>query len=219
MVMETNQETAVIKVNPGQDLAVTVLQDEANKLQVYAQNLTITTNDDVKLATNDLSLLSKLKKAIEEKRKEYVTPINDHIKAVNETFKTILVPVEEADKITRQKVMAYQREQDCIRLAQEEVNRLRIEAAKKEMELKGELTESVNLVEVVEVQKKVNADMGSLGTMKIWKFEVIDKALVPEDYKQIDMVKVGAVVRASKGGVSIPGIRIFSEETLKVSAR
>jgi len=55
--------------------------------------------------------------------------------------------------------------------------------------------------------------------MKIWKFEVVDKALVPEDYKQVDMVKVGSVVRATKGTIAIPGIRIFSEDTLKVSAK
>jgi hypothetical protein len=157
---------------------------------------------------------------MEARRKDYLQPFNEHVKFVNETYKTLMLPVEQADKITRDKVMAYQQEQSRIQREQEEINRLRMEAAQKDAALHhGEISESVNLVEVVDVQKKVSTDMGSLSTAKITKWEVIDFSLVPTDYKMIDSAKVGAVVRASKGNISIPGIRIWQEETLKVSTR
>jgi len=214
--------TAVINIKPNDDPGVIALCTEVNRLQVYADNLTITTDEDVKLATNDLSIIAKLKKALEEKRKEYVSPINEYLKQVNDTFKTITKPLELADLTTRNKVMAYRTEQQRKAAEIERINNLRIEAAQAEAKLNGtgEISQTIEIIEAPAAPPAhVNTDNGTLGTMKIWKFEVVDKALVPEDYKQVDMVKVGSVVRATKGTIAIPGIRIFSEDTLKVSAK
>lgn len=211
-------ETAVVKVKPQTDEAVIALQEQSLKLEQYATALVIGTDDDVKSATNDLSIISGLKKAIEEKRKEYTQPINDHLKAVNEAFKSFAEPLNNADKITRQKVLDYRAEQERKRQEQEEINRLRLEAAQKEMELKGELTESVDLVETQPEQPNhYRSEAGTLGKATIWKFEVVDFALVPDEYKLPDATKIGKVVRA--GLRSIPGIRIYSEDTLKITPK
>lgn len=155
---------------------------------------------------------------MEAKRKDYLQPFQDHIKETNEIYKTLMLPVEQADKVTREKMMTYQREQERIRREQEEINRLRMEAAQKEASLNnGEIKEPINLVEVINVQKKVNADMGTLGTMKIKKWEVEDITRVPAEYLQVDSVAIGKLVRA--GIKSIPGIRIWEEEILKVVNR
>ena len=47
-----------------------------------------------------------------------------------------------------------------------------------------------------------------------WKFRVIDKAAVPEQYKLVDEQKVGAIVRAMKDGHGIPGIEAYREEII-----
>lgn len=211
-------ETAVIKINPNLDVKVLALYEQSLKLEQYAKALVISNNDDIKSATNDLSILSNLKKAIEERRKEYVGPINDHLKATNEAFKVFTEPLISADQITRQKILGYRAEQERIRQEQEEINRLRLEAAQKEMALKGELTESVELVEIQPEQPKhIYTDMGTLGTTTIWKFEVVDFTLVPDEYKIVDAIKLGKVVRA--GLRSIPGVKIWSEDILKVTAK
>jgi hypothetical protein len=44
-----------------------------------------------------------------------------------------------------------------------------------------------------------------------WCFEVVDAVAVPGEYKIIDEVKLGKVVRALKGQISIPGVRIFNK--------
>ena len=205
-------------VIPTQDQSVVALYNEAQKLQEYANSRVIVSADDTKAATNDLSLIAKLKKAMEAKRKDYLQPFQEHVKEVNEAYKTLMVPVEQADFVTRQKVMAYQREQARIAAEQEEINRLRMEAAQKEAALNnGEIKEAVNLVEIQEVQKKVVTDMGSLGTMKVRKFAVEDITKVPAEYLRVDEVAIGKLVRA--GIPSIPGIKIWTEETLKVSSK
>ena len=205
-------------VIPTQDQSVVALYNEAQKLLEYANSRVIVSADDTKAATNDLSLIAKLKKAMEAKRKDYLQPFQEHVKEVNEAYKTLMVPVEQADFVTRQKVMAYQREQARIAAEQEEINRLRMEAAQKEAALNnGEIKEAVNLVEIQEVQKKVVTDMGSLGTMKVRKFAVEDITKVPAEYLRVDEVAIGKLVRA--GIPSIPGIKIWTEETLKVSSK
>jgi ribonuclease D len=211
-------ETALIKIKPDIDPIVIALTNQATSLLKFAESRAIVKDEDVKYATEDLSMLAKIKKAIEDKQKEYTNPINDHLKAVREAFKMIVTPLEQADKLTREKILAYRHEQERKAREAEEINRMRMEAARKEMELKGELTESVNLVEVIPEQPKhVHTEVGSLGTSQVWKFEVTDFNLLPNEYKIVDSSKLGKVVRA--GLHTIPGVNIWPEETIRISSK
>lgn len=44
-----------------------------------------------------------------------------------------------------------------------------------------------------------------------WKAKVVNPAMVPDEYWVIDEQKIGAVVRATKGAINIPGVSVFSE--------
>lgn len=46
---------------------------------------------------------------------------------------------------------------------------------------------------------------------RIPKWKLIDKSLVPVEYLTLDTVKIGAVVRATKGDIKIPGIEVYFE--------
>lgn len=210
--------TVAVRIKPETDIQVNQFYAEALKAREYAEARVITTVDDLKPATDDLSLIARLKKAMEDKRKEYVKPLNDHVKTINDAFKTLMEPIETADSITRGKILAFQLKQKLIREEQEKINTLRLEAAKKEMELKGEISESVNLVEVIpEAPRRVSTDTGSIGQRDHWTFEVLDITLVPAEYLILDSAKVGKVVRA--GLRTIPGIRIYNEPILAVNIR
>ncbi|MDD5081735.1 MAG: hypothetical protein PHU08_00035 [Dehalococcoidales bacterium] len=213
-----NTTQAIIALNPSQDEKAVALYNEAQGLLKYAEGVVILGDATVKGATNDLSLIAKLKKALEERRKEYTTPVNAYLKQVNDAFKLFTAPLEQADTITRAKIMDYRREQERKAREAEEINRLRMEAARREMELKGELTEDVSLVETPPAPPAhVRADIGDMGTMKVWKFEVVDFAKLPDEYKMVDATKLGKVLRA--GLHNIPGVRAWQEETLKVNTR
>jgi len=47
-----------------------------------------------------------------------------------------------------------------------------------------------------------------------WKFRVADPAAVPREYLMVDEVKIGRVVRAAGGQISIPGIDIYDDPTV-----
>lgn len=216
----SDQETAVIRVNPYIDQDVCNLRDQAINIRSNSERTVITDDEDIKIATNDLSIISKVKKAIETKRKEYTGPINEHLKFINDAFKIVTEPLNQADKILRKKVLDYRAEQQRKAREIEEINQMRIEAAQREARLNGtgEISESIEILpSAPEPVKTVHADVGTLGTKQNWKCEVIDFAALPDEYKIVDQVKLNKVVRA--GARSIPGVRIWSEDSIRVSSR
>jgi len=216
---EPAAETALAKA-PGSDVEVISYYNEATKLLEYAVARVIATADDVKLATDDLSIISKLKKSMETKKREYLDPLKAQAEAIRETYSTLMDPVFRADRITRDKILAFNQEQDRIRREQEEINRKRMEAAEAEMRLKGELTEPVNLVEVTpEPAKKVSTDMGTSGQRDNWKWEVVDFALLPDEYKVVDGSLLTAVARKHHDQKQVPGVRFYNEPIIAVRAR
>ena len=216
---DTEATTALAKVNPQNDTEVMAFYSQALELQKYAELRIITTAADLRPATDDLSIISKVKKGMKERREEYLLPFQEHIKETNEAYKTLMLPIEQADKITRDKILAFQAEQERIRREQEAINRLRMEAAQKDAALhNGEISEPVGLVEVApEAPKRVSTEMGTVGQRMIRKWEVIDFSAVPDEFKLIDAGKITKIVKAGIG--SIAGIRIWEEPILTVNAR
>ncbi len=215
--LEAQDTAALIQVRPDADPRVLALYQEGIKLRDYARARVVANDDDVKTATDDLSVIASLKKAIEERRREYVGPINEHLKAVNAAFGNFTDPLNEANTVNRDKVLAYRAEQERVRREQERINQLRMEAARVEMELKGESSEPAGLVPVAEVAPaRYRTDVGTTGTAKVWKFEVVDFALLPDQYKEANIPMIRKVVQA---GAAIPGVRAWQEEGLRVTAK
>jgi len=212
MTQDLVEQRALIKVNPQSDEIVMSLQTQALKVERYAVALDITSDGDMKSATNDLTIIGGLTKAIEEKRTEYTQPINTHLRAVNEAFKSFTGPLHNADKITRQKMLVYMAEQKRIHEEQERINQLRLEAARAEMELTGELSESVDLVEVTpEAPTVIRAEMGTAGMRDNWTYTVVNFALVPDWCKVIDGSQLTAIARKHHDQKEVPGVRFYNE--------
>jgi hypothetical protein len=211
--------TAIVNVAPGQDERVIALFTEVTGLLSYAHSRSIASDEDVSNATNDLSLMAKLKKAIEEKRKEYIDPLNSHLKDINDKFKLLSEPLGQADRMTREKVMAYRTEVERKRREIEEVNREAEELARKQAALNnGQFTvDTTPIVVPASPPDHVRTDAGMLGTQDHWVFEVMDFSLLPTEYKMVDAAKLGKVVRA--GLHNIPGVRIWNEPTLRVTVK
>ena len=220
IIMAEPAPTALISIRPETDITVTSLYAEALTILRYAELREINIADDLKPATDDLSIISKIKKAFEEKRKEYLKPLQEHQQAIRTAFDTLLEPILQADKITRGKILAFQQEQEAKRKEEERINALRLEAARAEMELKGEIREPVDLVEVSpEAPKRVSTDMGTAGLRDNWKWEVLDFALVPDEYKMINPAVLTPAAKSYKDQRRIPGVRIYNEPIIAVNTR
>lgn len=213
------ETTAIIRIKPDTDLAVVSLKDSITKLKEYALARTITKDEDVSPITDDLAVIAGLKKSLNALKDQYVKPVKAHLADIVTVFTDLGILLDEADRINRTKVTAYRVEQQKRAAEAAEINRQKEELARKEAAFNGtgEVTIDTTPVEAAPVLHKVSTDMGSLGTQTVWKWSLEDLSKVPVEYLTIDAVKVGKVVRA--GLRNIPGIRIFSEDVLRVNTR
>ena len=219
-LLETAAAETALVLRPGEDIEAHGYFQEALKLLAWAQGKVITTVEDVKSVNDDLSLISKLKKVMDNKRKSLLDPLKLQADAIRETYTFLMAPVLEAGQIYRDKMLAYNAEQERIRLEQEDINRKRLEAAEQEMRLKGEITESVDLVEVApEASKKVSTEMGSSGQRDNWRYEVVDFALLPDAYKVADSSQLNAIAKKHHDQKQVPGVRFYNEPIITVRAR
>ena len=130
----------LVLVKPEADVEIMVFYTQALQLRDYAEARVIITNDDLKPANEDLNIIRTLKKAMEEKRKDYLRPFQDHVKETNEAYKTLMEPIEQADRITEGKMLEFSREQKRKRLEAKAIEAEKLELAKRETELNGEHT-------------------------------------------------------------------------------
>jgi len=216
---EPSAQTALATA-PGSDVEVLGYYGEAIKLQQYAESRVIATVEDNKSATDDLSLIARLKKAMEEKRKEKLAPLQSQVTGINDTFKVFMEPISEAEKITKNKMLIYQNEQRRVREEQEDINRKKMELAKAEMKLNGELSQPVDLVEVApEPAKRVSTDLGTAGQRDNWKYEIVDPLAVPREYLMVDTAMLSAIAKRHHDQKPVAGVRFYNEPIIAVRAR
>lgn len=221
MVEETEPTTTRIVQSPSPEIIIASLREQALGLLKYATERVIKTTEDTKSATEDLSIIRRSKKMLEEKRKEYVTPLNNQVKLINDAFKQVSDPLNQADKVISDKMLAYTAEQERLRLEAEAINQAKIDLARREAELnQGEFTVDITPVEIVpEPTKRIYTDIGTAGQRDNWAWEVEDINLVPREYLMINAGMLTPIVKASKGKLTIPGIRIFNKPILAVNTK
>ena len=218
---ESDTNTAVLKVNPGAEATIMALADEANRALTYAETRIINSLDTLQEAVKDLSLMAGLKKQMEAKKQEYVSPIREQLDKVMWAFKQFMGPLEQADQITRSKRKEYQLEVARQRQVAEAIEAEKLALAQREAELnQGEIT--VDLTPVVKpspITGPVRTDVGSSGLVDHWKAEVVDFAVLDDAYKMENWPAINAAARTCKDQRAVPGLRIFNDPDVRVNAR
>lgn len=122
---------ATIVPAPAVDVELARLKDQAAKIWHDAKDLAVTSNDERDFVVAFLAEIATAKKAAEARRVALVKPHNDEVATTNRFVKDLLAPVEAADKLLRDRVLAYNREQERKAEAARraiEAERLRLEA-------------------------------------------------------------------------------------------
>lgn len=207
------------------------IKNEALSLQKTAETMLINSSEEYQIATEFLIKCRQSRKKIDEFCDPVISAAHDAHKAALAQKRKLTDPVLVAEKIITPKINAYRQEQDRIRRAEEE--RLRLEAQKKaeeerlaqaiEAEKQGDQLSADILVETPVVAAPVFVaptvpKVEGISDREVWKFKVVNPALVPNEYKIIDESAIGKVVRALKDRTSIPGIQVYPEKVLSVRA-
>ena len=238
-VSEVQKGTAaLIRIAPGKDVSIQRYFDEVATMQSHAKALTVADAESDKKATEDLSIIRKLKKEIEVAQKEWLAPLREYEKTIKQAFAVLLDPLAVVDKAYSDKILAYRQEQVRIAAETERIRQMEREAAEAKLRLakeQGEAPESAMILdepeELPEVTKKLQTELGTSSTTKNWKWryktglsrtQIIDG--LPKEYLLPDETKIGQMVRGKNknqvteidfGGV----IEIYEDMGLRVTTK
>lgn len=185
------------------------LKGEVVEFLYENQELKIQTRDEYTQAGDLLKEIQMRVKKVEEKRKEYTTPLDDMKKKIMADFKQISDPLEQFIADVKGKMLEFVRAEQ--KRADEEQKRLEAEALEKAKK------ENVSEIVVPIVNQEVKTQRGAVATTtvkKVWKWKLEDEAQVPREYL---CVNDSALTQAVRDGIrSIPGITIYQDEQISI---
>lgn len=212
--------------------ALLAIRSDGASLADRAEAFTITDNASLQAANEFFQVCKQMR----EKIHELLDPIREarykHWKDTIAEIDQDEKPLIKAQGIIKPKIIAYkQKIVDAIRKKEDAARAKIIADQEKEIELlqkaaelekTGDKEQADEVFEKAEkIEGKVQATIQKMADMpappklegttirKIPQWKLIKLADVPREYLMLDSVKVGAMVRASKGTVKIPGIEIY----------
>lgn len=219
---------------------IEVLKREASKIIAGAEGLVIKSLEDYKLAFEQVKRIKEIK----NQWQKYWEPIRINAyrtwKEIKEKENQGLEILEKAERIIKEKALAWKQEQERkaeqerLKLQAEIERRARIEKERllrqaeklKTPEKKEALIQQANQVVVPEVKVQSNVEkVEGVATKKIWKAklvnmdELIQEAVnndVAKGFLKFDEKMANAFAKATKGKVKIAGVEFYSEEIVVV---
>jgi hypothetical protein len=186
---------------------IQVLENQVSPLVKQADSYVIDSVEAVDVASTFLKKLRETETSIEAKRLEFTAPLNQSLKAINDTFKSLKQPLEEARMLLTNRILNWKRI-ETERLAKEEERRRKIQEAH---------LEAGHQVNAPVVLERPENKIGNTQTRKVWTFRVKEFSKIPDVYKVINQVAVNQSIR--DGVRDIPGIDIYQEEQLSIVGR
>lgn len=186
---------------------IETLEEQVSPLANQANSYVVDSAESVEVASLFLKQVKDAETSIENKRVEFTGPLNQSLKAINDTFKKLRAPLEDARATVSGKIMAWRLIEREI-AEKEEARRRAIQAAHEK---------AGHQVSAPVVMPKPMASIGNTQVRKVWKWKVVDFHKVPDSMKAIDNVAVNNSVRL--GVREIPGIEVYQEEQLSIVGR
>lgn len=197
-------------------------------LMTQAQKMEIITNEQYVGSADFLKSVKDMQNRVNEVFNPIIEKAHQaHKEAITQKNK-FFEPLVKIERIVKGKLLSWQQTQEQKRRAEEarlaelqrkEAEKLAERARKAEEAGKAEKAEDLRqqaleketfVPTVAPTVEKVSG----ITTKTIWKFEIINKDIIPRDYLTPDLEKIGQVARATKGTLTILGIKIYSEETI-----
>jgi hypothetical protein len=204
--MNKTPKTNNLPVQGVEEQEIVRLWNRAEQIRDTILTMTIENVDDYKKALEYLLSLSVIKLELDSKRQFFSKPLYDQMRRVNAYFDQYLKPIEEADKILRQKIVQYRA------LKWEEFKQQEKEIYER---IKNELG-SADLPPVVVTPTLAKNEVVSGGEITfrvVKKWVVEDESKLPREYLKPDEKKIAEAV---KKGEEIPGVKVYTEEEPQV---
>jgi hypothetical protein len=192
----------------------------------------ITSDAGLTAAAEFLVKIKGMRKKISDKFSPLTKSAYDTWKKIIALEKELDDPLLQAESTFLKPAMGkYQREQEQIRQKAQDELRLRMQQEEEDVRMaqavvqeqmgnkdvaEAIIAEPVYVAPVI-LPKPEKTDGVSYKT--IWRFEIVNEALIPRQYMMVNQPAIGAIVRAMKGATSIEGIKVFEETSVAVGVR
>lgn len=208
------------------------LQNAGNEMTVYANGLTIATDEDYKSAAEALTTIKTRMKAVQDYWKEPKAKAAAAHKEICGREKEMLSVLTEAENTVKKAMRIYVEQKEAERRKAEEEERKRREAEAEALlnsaiaaEENGhddyaaqqlEKAEEVTSAPIAEAPKP-KAD--GIAVRKVWKARVVDESKVPVSIggtvvRPVDMSALNAVARTTKGEINVPGVEFYEDTVI-----
>ena len=203
------------------------IRTEITSIAKQVQCMVITTPDEYEQAAEMGREIKRKAKAVKELFQPIKEAANKAHKAACEQERLMLDPLNAAEKAIKSGMNAYMMEQERKRRLleeqarkqrEEEERRLLEEAIAKEdtgngQEAEQVLEEALVMAETPVMVSEATPKVKGVSTRTDWEIESIDETLVPVALqgiviRPVDRAAIMRLVRASKGQISIPGVKI-----------
>jgi len=209
----------------------TQIENEVTEFQSEVGILTIKSAEDFKIAGEHLIKAKKIQKSIDKffdgnikrlhashkeaivQKKAFLDPIKDGIQRV----KNVMIQYEHIQE-SKAKALRIIEDNKKRKIAEdlklEEAKALQDEGRKEEAEAVLETP-----VEIAPTPVEVTPKVKGVSFSTIWKFEIINEALIPREYCMPNLKAIGSTAKNMKNRTWIPGVRIYSEKVLSARTR
>ena len=218
-------ETMVYESNQGD-----LIETEIGPIHEWAVTLKIGDNNQFIEAVERRRTLKTIRKKIDEMFDSGIKKAFEAHRAAVAVKKRFTDRIDDADSSIGEAVKRYNDEQERKRI--EEQRKLDAEAKRKEDEERKRIEKKIEAAKKAGNEEKVEAlteqkdqvfvpppiaiqripEVKGLSFREDWKAVVEDKSKVPEEYKIVDVSMLNKFAKATKGAISVPGVRFFSEK-------
>jgi hypothetical protein len=204
--MNKTLKTNNLPVQGVEEQEIVRLWNRAEQIRDTILTMTIESVNDYKKALEYLLSLSVIKLELDKKRQFFTKPLYDQMRRINAYFDQYLKPIEEADKILRQKIVQYRA------LKWEEFKQQEEEIYER---IKNELgsTDLPPVVVTPTLAKNEVVSGGEVTFRVVKKWAIEDETKLPREYLKPDEKKIAEAV---KKGEEIPGVKVYTEEEPQV---
>jgi len=191
-----------------EDKELAVIKKEVSSIVSMAQSFQVENQEQEKESVDLLAKIKTTQKMITARKEEITRPLMTSLSKVRDLFKPREEDLAQAEKIIKQKVLAYRIEEE----EKIEKEKARIAARVEKGTMKVE-TAANKLSEIKDVPKTVSGNSGSkLSTVTLQKVRILDEMSIPREYLVPDLKKIAEAVL--KQGLSIPGVEKYEEKSL-----
>ena len=195
--------------------------------QTAGREIAVTDQASYELAAGFAKSLKEKQKQVKDFFAEPKQKAYEAHKSISAKERELLAPLEEAERLVKNKMGAFmlaeqkriEAEEQRKREETERLTALAVEAEQAgDSELAAEATtlaalESVNVTYIPKSARDSSGRVAGISSRKAWKFRIVDEAKVPREWLTVNEAAIAGLARSfkDKPTMTIPGIEFFPE--------